>query len=161
MVSPSGGLELQHAETDVGPECRVTFPAGRINADGKLDQRFVEVNFNGGAFVRVHWHEDTTGVECLGYDLPIPVVDAWPMLDTWAVGDDCPNASFYRVLRSNWVPTLPSHFSQHRHYILDGRDGCIEIAAERYTWREWAWPIGVTLSNVLAEAPSATGADVG
>lgn len=160
MVSPSGGLELRHVETDVGPECSVMFPAGRINADDKLDQRFVEVVFRGGAFARVHWHDDTSGVECLGYGSPEPVVDAWPMLDTWTIGDDCPDPQFYRVLNSDWIAGLPPHFAHHRHYILDGRDGCIEIAAERYAWREWKWSAGEAVDTLLSGKPFATGEEI-
>lgn len=161
MVSPSGGLELRHMETDVAPECSVRFPAGRINSDGKLDQRFVEVTFNGGAFARVHWHDDTSGVECLGYDSPESFVDAWPMLDTWTIGDDCPDPMFYRVLNSDWIRGLPSHLVNHRHYILDGRDGCVEVAAECYTWREWTWATGNPLETSLAADPVATGKEIG
>ena len=161
MVSPSGGLELRHMETDIAPECSIGFPAGRIDSDGKLDQRFVEVVFVGGAFVRVHWHDDTSGVKCLGHDLPEPIVDAWPMLDKWTDGDGCPDPQFYRVLNSDWIPALPSHFVHHQHYIIDGRDGCIEVAAERYTWFEWAWPTNATVEEVRASKPYATGEETG
>lgn len=161
MVSPSGGLELRHMETDVASECSVRFPAGRINADGKLDQRFVVVSFTGGAFARVQWHDDTSGVECLGYGSPKLAVDEWPMLDTWTIGDVCPDPMFYLVLHSTWIPELPSHFARHRHYILDGRDGCVEIVAESYHWCEWNWPVGESLESALATAPTAQGEEVG
>lgn len=109
----------------------------------------------------MHWHDDIASVECLGYEKPEPIVDAWPMLDTWTVGDDCPDPYFYRVLNSDWTTRLPSHFVHHRHYVLDGRDGCVEIAAECYTWREWIWPIGESLDVSLAVEPFATGEQLG
>lgn len=161
MVSPSGGLQLRHFETDVAPECCVRFPAGRINADGKLDPTFVVVNFTGGAFVRVHWHDDRSGVECLGYGLSNLSLDRREMLDQWAIGNVCPDPKFYRLRHSPWIPVLPSLFARHRHYILDGRDGCIEIAAERYHWCEWNWPVGVSLESALATTPNAQGEDAG
>ena len=147
MVSPSAGLELRHADTDVSPESSISFLAARATKDGKLDQRFVEIIFIGGAFVRVHWHDDTAGVECLGLALQEPVAGFESM--------------FYCVMHSDWIANLPSHFSNHVHYILDGRDGCIEIAATGYNWREWIWPTGVTLAAVLTGEPFATGTSVG
>ncbi len=159
-LSPSGGLELRHIETDVAPDCSVRFLAGRINADGKLDQTFVVVKFTGGAFVRVHWHDDRSGVECLGYGSPNVPIGQRSMFDTWTIGDVCPDPKFYRLLHSPWIAELPSLFARHRHYILDGRDGCIEIAAERYNWCEWNWPVGVSLESALATAPNARGEEV-
>ena len=147
VVSPSSGLELRHTDTDVAPECSVKFIAGRANRDGKLDQRFVEINFTGGAFARVHWHDDTSGVECLGYKLQ--------------ESSDHPESMFYCVLDSSWISNLPSQFSNHVHYILDGRDGCVEIAATGYAWTEWDWPMGTTLEDALATEPFATGTGVG
>jgi hypothetical protein len=160
MVSPSGGLELRHSETDTAPECSVSFPAGRIIPDGKLDQKFVEVRFVGGAFVRVHWHDDRAGVESIGYELTQMPSGTWPAVDSWKVDADSPNPSFYRVLDSTWIPALPSHFALHHHFIIDGRDTCIEIVAEQFTWREWNWPIGTTLTSALAVDPIATGASI-
>jgi len=82
------------------------------------------------------------------------------MLNTWTIDDDCPDPQFYRVLNSDWIHGLSSHFVDHRHYILDGRDGCIEVAAERYTWREWIWSAGEPLETSLADKPFATGEEI-
>ncbi|WP_068267563.1 hypothetical protein [Rubripirellula obstinata] len=117
----------------------------------------MRITFGGAAFVRVHWHDDTTGVECLGYGPPNSTFETWPVLDTWTIGDFCPDPLFYRVIDSAWTPTLPSGFTRHSHFVVDGRDGCIELVAECYTWCEWQWPPGSTVDAAIANAPIATG----
>ena len=44
-------------------------------------------------------------------------------------------------------------FHSHHHFLIDGRDGCVEIVAERYNWSEWMLPPGCDASSVLRLPP--------
>ena len=156
-VSPSGGVCLQYEETEVAPKCVVTFPASRITLDGSLDSRLVRLDFIGGAFAKTHWHDDRSGPESLGYG-PVATNDLdWPFRENWTFDDICPRPSIYEVIDSDWIASLPPGFHLHRHILIDGRDGCVEIAAESYEWTEWIWIIGREISNVMLTNPVACG----
>jgi hypothetical protein len=156
-VSPSGGVSLQYEETDVAPNCIVTFPASRITLDGALDSRFVRLKFVGGAFAKAHWHDDRSGLGSLGYE-PVSTNEYnWPFKENWKFGDTCPSPEIYEVIDSDWIASLPPMFQLHRHIIVDGRDGCIEIAAESFEWTEWIWIIGQEISKVILSDPIASG----
>ena len=40
--------------------------------------------------------------------------------------------------------TTPSDFFRpdFRHYVVDGRDGYVELIARQFRWREWLWTEG-------------------
>ncbi|MFO0939682.1 MAG: hypothetical protein U0930_02830 [Pirellulales bacterium] len=141
-VSPSGGICLLYEETDTAPICYVTFPASRISRDGLLDSRLVRIDFVGGAFTKTHWHDDRSGPESIGYTVIESRKECWPRCENWKFGALCPSPCFYKVENSTWIPGLPALFHSHHHFLIDGRDGCIEIIAERYHWKEWIWPPG-------------------
>lgn len=55
----------------------------------------------------------------------------------------CPNSGFYVAQESAWLPTLPQYFQQgYRHYVIDGRNGYVELLARSFAWREWLWDHG-------------------
>lgn len=157
-VSPSGGVCLQYEETDTSPKCIVTFPASRITPDGLLDSRFVRIDFVGGAFTRTHWHDDRSGPESIGFPAIKQENECWPFRDTWEFGAICPHPSFYQVENSKWILELPSIFHSHHHFLVDGRDGCVEIVAERYSWQEWLWLPGRESAFLPGKAPIDCGA---
>ena len=68
----------------------------------------------------------------------------------------CPNSGFYVAKTSAWLSNLtPSVHKDFRHYVVDGRDGYVELIADRYSWREWLW-----VDSHREEAPSC-GPEVG
>jgi hypothetical protein len=52
----------------------------------------------------------------------------------------CPNSGFYVATQSHWLESLPKMFQRDlHHYVVDGRDGCVELMAQSFKWREWLW----------------------
>ncbi len=42
-----------------------------------------------------------------------------------------------------WLESLPDWFRKDfRHYVVDARDGYVELIALGYRWREWPWAEG-------------------
>jgi hypothetical protein len=144
-ISPSmSGLTLRHRETDVAPECSVVFGAGRLRDDDRTDSRRVELVFEGCYHARVGPHSDTEGIEAIGYEMVEPFkFDADYLLRRsrlWRESGSCPDPGFYVAVRSAWLARLPDDFRLgSRHYVVDGRDGYVELIARRFRWREWLW----------------------
>jgi hypothetical protein len=143
------GVTLSHSESDVGPECTVVFGAGRLGADGRTDSRRVEIAFQLCYYARVGPHEDSEGVEMLGYvvEPPIPCAAAefleW-RARRWRETGNCPDPGFYVAKQSVWLDSLPAFFRRNsRHYVVDGRDGYVEVIARQFRWREWLWAEGL------------------
>jgi hypothetical protein len=45
---------------------------------------------------------------------------------------------FYVAKKSEWLSGLPAmQDAGYHHYVVVGRDGYVELIAERYRWREW------------------------
>ena len=147
-ISPStSGVTLRHSESDVEPECSVVFGAGRQRDDDRTDSRRVEITFERCYYARVGPHSDSESVEALGYVIEMPddrPRDVWDAhqqyLRRWRETGLCPGPGFYIAKQSEWLVTLPDHFQQDfRHYVVDGRDGYVELIARCYKWREWLW----------------------
>jgi hypothetical protein len=139
---------LLHSETDVAPECSVVFGGGRLQSDGKTDSRRIEIAFELCYFTRTGPKPDTGGVESLGYDL-IPKYDAsindylTQRATQWRATGLCPDSGFYVATESPWLQSLDEWFRNRcRHYVIVGRDGYIELIAQRFKWREWGWARG-------------------
>ena len=145
-ISPSmSGVTLVHSESDVEPECKVVFGAGRLREDGRTDCRRVEITFKLCYFARVGPHSDSEGVEAIGYvvDPRIEVVTKdyleWREQE-WRKSGCCPNSGFYVATQSAWIRSLPDFFqADFRHYVIDGRDGYVELIARYFSWQEWLW----------------------
>lgn len=145
-ISPTmSGVTLIHRETDVEPKCSVVFGAGRLRDDDRTDSRRVEFVFEGCYHARVGPHSDLEGIEAIGYEIVEPFkFDAADYLlrraRLWRESGFCPNPYFYFALQSAWLAALPDFFRlDSRHYVVDGRDGYVELIARRYRWREWLW----------------------
>jgi hypothetical protein len=142
-ISPSGsGVTLTHSESDVEPECTVVFVAGRLGQDDRTDIRHVEIVFNQCYHARVGPHSDSEGVEALGYVIDPPRPSAEDYLNWrvrhWRETGSCPDSGFYVAKRSAWLESLPNFFRpDFRHYVVDGRDGYVELIAREFKWREW------------------------
>jgi hypothetical protein len=148
-ISPStSGLTLRHSESDTQPECTVTLGAGRLRADGRTDDRRIEIVFELSYYARVGPHSDTEGVEALGYSIVFPFeYDPADYLERrahmWREAGYCPDPRFYVAQQSAWLAALPDfRHGGFRHYVIDGRDGYVELIARRYRWREWLWNEG-------------------
>ena len=148
MVSPSGsGVTLSHGEGDTEPQCTVVLGAGRLREDDRTDGRRVEIAFDMCYHARVGVHGDGEGVEALGYKVDDPVLAGVDYLDwlvrRWRETGFCPRSGFWVATRSAWLDGLPGYFRRDsRHYIVDGRDGYVELIARRFRWREWLWTEG-------------------
>lgn len=142
------GITLLHGESDTKPECTVVFGAGRLREDGLTDSRRVEITFESCYFARVGPHSDTEGIEAVGYILAPPVTSAPEDYDEWRVGQwrqtgYCPDPGFYVARQSAWLESLPDPYRRDfRHYVVDGRDGYVELIAQQFRWREWLWTNG-------------------
>jgi hypothetical protein len=147
MISPSmSGLTLSHCETDGEPECSVVFGAGRLRDNNdRIDSRRVELVFEGCYHARVGPHSDTESVGAIGYKIVDPFeCDAATYLlrksSLWRESGFCPNSGFYVALESAWLAGLPDRLRfGSRHYVVDGRDGYVELIASHFRWREWLW----------------------
>ncbi len=155
-VSPSmSGVTLIHSESDTEPECSVIFGGMSMNQVGKVDSRRIEVIFKHGYYTRTGYHnDDDVAVEILNYKVDFYEEKMNDYLSwrtkKWKESGLCPDPSFYVAKQSGWLSTLPSIFQEgFFHYIIDGRDGYVEIIAKGYKWREWLWN-----SHHRDEAPS-------
>lgn len=139
------GITLTHTETDVEPECTVVFGAGRLLEDDRTDSRRVEITFKLCYYARVGPHSDNERVEVLGYRIEPAIECAAELYLDWRVSrwrerGNCPDPGFYVAKQSAWIESLPDFFRQDfRHYIVDGRDGYVELIARQFKWREWLW----------------------
>ncbi len=141
-ISPSGSsVTLTHCESDVEPECTVVVGAGRLGQDDRTDTRCVEIVFKLCYHARVGPHSDSEGVEVLGYMIDPPKPCAADYLHWrvkhWRETGNCPDPGFYVAKQSAWLESLPLFFRQDfRHYVVDGRDGYVELIAREFKWRE-------------------------
>ena len=148
MISQSmSGVTLTHCETSVEPECFVVLGGGGIRPDGVRDNRRIEVTFKLCYYARVGHHYDTGSVESLGYEFVGGFDTEWRdfsrFRDEWLRRGDCPDSGFYVAQESAWLSELPSDFREgYRHYVIDGRDGYVELVAQSFAWREWMWGRG-------------------
>jgi hypothetical protein len=148
-VSPSmSGVTLFHSETDVEPECSVVFGGGRLQVNGRTDSRRIEITFKLCFYSRTGPHSDSEGVEAIGYSVAEGFAgDMRDYLEwrrnKWQKDGVCPTPGFYVARESEWLQSLPEFFQKDfRHYVVDGRDGYVELIAQSFKWREWLWAEG-------------------
>lgn len=142
-ISPSGsGLCLKHTETDIAPECSVTFGANRLTADGTLAGGEVEIVFDGCYFARVSPKSDVSDIDECGFRIENGKAETlegdivWPPRE-WVEKGVCPDSGFYFATESAWMESVPLLFRRDcRHFVLAGRDGYLELIAREYKWRE-------------------------
>ncbi len=150
-ISPTAsGVTLIHTETDIAPVCEVVFGAGRLSESNKTDLRRVAITFSHCYYTRTGYHDDSVGVDSLGYriDYPEPLPKISDFLDwrndRWRSEGICPTPGFFFAESSEWLASLPEQFQQDsQHYVIDGRDGYVEVIARGFEWREWIWKDGL------------------
>ena len=144
MVGPStSALRLTHMETDTEPRCSVVLGGGRMSEEGQLDNRRIEIDFElchhtrtlplgGGGVSAIYPVEPDYEGDMSGY------LD-W-LRGQWKATGLCPRPGFYVATESEWLSSLEAPGSVTCHqYVVVGRDGYIELIADRYRWREWLW----------------------
>jgi hypothetical protein len=145
MISPSNSdVTLTHTETDVAPECRVVFGAGRLQSDSKIDSRVVALTFAECSHARVSPKADNAGLGSEGFefleDAPKGIAYRNWISEEWKRRGYCPSSGFWVVARSSWLSELRA--SDGYHYVICGRDGYVELIAKHYSWQEWEWCAG-------------------
>ena len=148
-ISPStSGVTLSHAESDVQPECSVVFGGGRLTQDGRIDSRRIEITFTMCYHARLGPHHDSETIESIGYQIDeidnVQTEDEYEQYkQKWMVSGICPDSGFYIAKESEWLPTLPAFFrTGFEHYVIDGRDGYVELVERQFAWQEWMWSNG-------------------
>ncbi len=139
------GVTLTHCETDVEPECSVVLGGGRLRDDGRTDDRRIEITFKLCYYSRTGPHSDSEGVEAIGYEVAEGFGGSmhgyleWRKKE-WERSGMCPDSGFYVARQSAWLESLPEFFRRDsRHYVVDGRDGYVELIGKSFKWREWIW----------------------
>ena len=114
---------------------------------GQLDSRRIEIDFKmchhartrplgGGGVDTIYPVEPSYGGDMNGY------LD-W-LRREWKATGLCPSPGFYVATESEWLSSLPdAHYERSHHYVVVGRDGYVELIAERFRWREWLWTAGL------------------
>ncbi len=139
------GVTLVHRETDVEPECSVVFGGGRLRDEGGTDDRRIEITFKFCYFSRTGPHSDSEGVEAIDYEMAEKFDGPWQgylewRRKEWERTGMCPDSGFYVASQSAWLQSLPDFFRENYwHYVVDGRDGYVELIAKNFKWREWIW----------------------
>lgn len=139
-----GSVTLNHTETDTRPECKVVVGAMRFLVDGKIDMSRVEITFEGCWHARTAPKRDDYGLEAEGFDLvqksPRGVERLKWYWDQWRADGYCPISGFWVAVESRWlVEFLPDKAT---HYVIQGRNGFVELIAKTFSWREWPWISG-------------------
>jgi len=143
-ISPSGGgLTLTHTQDDE-PECSVVFNGWRANEkhDRRIELDFILPHY----YIRTGYHSDRENIEAIGYkiddgyDGPPNEHHNW-IMNHWETKGICLNSGFYYAIESDWLDSLKLS-DGFRHYVVDDRDGYVELIAQSFTWKEWIWMAG-------------------
>jgi len=62
-------------------------------------------------------------------------------MNHWETKGICLNSGFYYAIESDWLDSLKLR-DGFRHYVVDDRDGYVELIAQSFTWKEWIWMAG-------------------
>lgn len=96
-------------------------------------------------YARLGPHDDSKTIESIGYQIDgnddvHDQASYEQYKQDWMASGICPNSGFYIARQSEWLPTLPAHFQRgFNHYVIDGRDGYVEVIAKQFAWQEWMW----------------------
>ena len=136
MISPSiGAVTLTHTETDVRPECSVVLGGVGRTEKGEPDSRRIEIEFG------MCYHTRTLPLDGGGVHRIYPVEpryegDVNEYLDwlqrEWMTTGLCSSPGFYVATESAWLAALGERYEGTHHYVVVGRDGYVELIAERY-----------------------------
>jgi len=135
------------------PECSAEFGVMLPRPEPPYEEFWVRVDFELAAFASTKPHRDDENLlNVSGYDI-VPRrraggYAAFQLDETeWLRTGICPDPSFYFSTDSRWLEAeRPSWAARQRtsrppedavHFLLDGRDGYIEILASGFSWRAW------------------------
>jgi hypothetical protein len=147
------GVTLTHSDTDMLPECSMEFGAMVVRPKPPYEQLWVKVDFEMAAFASAKPHrDDETLEEVTGYDI-VPSrgassVEAHLAKEAeWLRSGLCPDPGVYFSGDSGWLATSRRSWAERQrtgrsphdavHFLLDGRDGYVEILAAGFSWRAW------------------------
>lgn len=160
------GLALSHSDTDVAPECTVEFGGMFVQPTPPYRRLWIKTRFASSAYAMAKPRRDNENLsDVTGYDIVAHRELFTPQTrerdeTAWLETGICPDPGFYYSTDSDWLDGVRQHWAERQltsetpfsavHFLLDGRDGYIEIAAAGFNW--WAWTEGnPILSNVKGE----------
>jgi hypothetical protein len=166
------GISLRHSDSDMVPECSVEFGAMIVRPTPPYEELWVKVDFELAAFASAKPHRDDEELrEVSGYDI-IPRRNdhspgAWQRQEKeWLGSGVCSDPGFYFSTNSRWLELERDSWAARQrtsrradeaiHFLLDGRDGYLEILAAGFTWR--AWRPGRPMLNDVSGEPTSSGA---
>jgi hypothetical protein len=144
------GLTLNHGDTDMLPECSVEFGVQVVRPSPPYEQLWVKVEFELAAFASAKPRRDDEILsDVTGYDI-VPMRDSTSYEGDqaeWLRTGVCPDPGFYFSTDTLWLDKDRRSWAARQrrdlrpeeavHFLLDGRDGYIEILAAGFTWRAW------------------------
>lgn len=147
------GLDLSHSDTDVVPECSVEFGA-RVLHDGRdYGELWVVVEFELAGFASAKPHRDDEELaDVSGYEIPVRRREYSESMrqaeeEAWLSTGICPEPHFYFSTDSTWLRSERESWAYRQrgriepgdaiHFVLNGRDGYVEVIAAGYAWRAW------------------------
>jgi hypothetical protein len=151
------GIKLTHSDSDMLPECSLEFGVMIVRPTRPYHALWVKVEFELAAFASAKPHRDDEQLaDVSGYDIVPRRRDdnsggrQYRDDAEWLRTGVCPDPSFYFSTDSKWLEAERQSWSERQrtgrppedavHFLLDGRDGYVEILASGFTWR--AWPQG-------------------
>lgn len=165
------GLSLAHSDTDVGPECSVEFGGMFVKPTRPFKELWVRVDFTLAAFVMAKPHRDDEELsDVTGYDIvprraPFTLESYERTNSEWLESGVCPDPKFYFSTSSEWLEAVRQRWAARQrtshptdkavHFLLDGRDGYVEVIAAGFSWR--AWPPGRPRLDDVAGPPVMSG----
>lgn len=162
------GIRLSHSDSDMLPECSVEFGALVVRPTRPYEALWVKVDFELAAFASARPHRDDEDLfEVSGYSLlPSRRDDLGGDRDAeWLRTGTCPDPRFYFSTDSRWLERDKRSWAARQrtdrgpddavHFLLDGRDGYVEILAAGFTWR--AWHQGKPLRSEVSGEPIMSG----
>jgi hypothetical protein len=164
------GITLSHSDSDITPECSVEFGAMFVRPTLRYEELWTKVLFEEAAFASASPHRDDESViDVSNYDI-VPRRDdrpgRWELKKSeWLQTGTCPDPRFYYSTDSTWLANERSSWASRQrtsrrpeeavHFLLDGRDGYVEILASGFSWR--AWPEGSPRLNEVSGDPILSG----
>ena len=147
------GLTLAHSDNDTVPDCSVEFGVQVVRPSPPYEQLWVRVEFELAAFASAKPHRDDEDLlDVTGYDIVLRrghggFATYQDQQEEWLRTGLCPDPGFYFSADTKWLDAERRSWAARQradlrpeeavHFLLDGRDGYIEILASGFTWRAW------------------------
>ena len=143
------GLDLRHSDTDTSLECVVEFGAMVVRPAPPYEELWVAVEFHDAAYACAKPHKDDERIEDVtGYVIRGRESDDEAAYEAeWLASGVCPDPYVYFTTDSPWLDRERGSWAARQrtnhgpedavHFLLNGRDGYIEILASNFSWRAW------------------------